>query len=76
MMENFLISHSLTKLWVHAIWGAKDRMPLLKENPLYFTEKDEKIWDRTKAIKLLDNKDFFYYIIVKMKFKINKNRSS
>ncbi|MBL7075118.1 transposase [candidate division KSB1 bacterium] len=25
------MSHSLTKLWVHAIWGTKDRIPLLKD---------------------------------------------
>lgn len=27
-----MMSHSLTKLWVHAIWSTKDRMPLLKDS--------------------------------------------
>lgn len=26
------MSHSLTKIWIHAIFGTRDRLPLLKDN--------------------------------------------
>jgi len=26
------MSHSLTKLWIHGVFGTKDRLPLLKDN--------------------------------------------
>ena len=36
--------HSLSKIWIHAIWSTKDRLPLLNpeaENQIYYIMKDE-----------------------------------
>ena len=43
------MSHSLTKVWIHAVWSTKDRNPLLK-NPL----KDQLIEHIRSKIELMD----------------------
>ena len=38
------MSHSFNKIWIHAIWATKERMPLLEpeiEDQVYYIMKDE-----------------------------------
>lgn len=50
------MSHSLTKIWIHLIFGTKDRMPLINES------YEKKLYEHIKQIVQNDLKSVLYVI--------------
>jgi putative transposase len=50
------MSHSLTKIWIHLVFGTKDRMPLIKES------FEKKLYEHIKQIIETDFKSLLYVI--------------
>ncbi len=66
--------HSLTKIWIHGIWGTKDRVPLISsdiENDLYTHIKNHLIKDYNCLTKIINGTSDHIHIL----FLLNQNHS-
>ena len=67
------MSHSLTRIWIHAVWSTKDRFPFLAKNKraIIINRINEKLVELNCGVRIINGKEDHLHAL----FLINQNNS-